>query len=87
MGKRVCVKVPIGGFSTSRKDDKVFSLLVLVDRWWIGFGGQIFPGWVGGFDESDLFLTGEVFQVFLACDGVLDVLESLKVDETVGFVS
>ncbi len=53
---------------------------------WKGVGGEVVPGGVGGFDERDLFLTGEVFQVFLAGDGVVDVLEALVIDEAVDFV-
>jgi len=40
-----------------------------------------------GFDECDFFFACEVFQVFFAGDGVVDVLEAFVIDEAVGFVS
>jgi hypothetical protein len=53
---------------------------------WKGVGCEVFPGWIGGFDEGDLLLPGEVLQVFFARDGVVDVLEAFVVDEAVDFV-
>jgi hypothetical protein len=74
------------GPPASRKDDKVFGLCGLGERWWKEVGGEVFPGWVVGFDERDFFFAGEVLQVFLAGDGIVDVLESFEVDKTVNFV-
>jgi hypothetical protein len=51
-----------------------------------GVGGEVFPRWVVRFNECDFFFAGEVFQIFFAGDGVVDVLEAFEVDETVGFV-
>jgi hypothetical protein len=44
------------------------------------------PSWIGGFNEGDFFFACEVFQVFFAGYGVIDVFEGLVVDEAVDFV-
>ena len=49
--------------------------------------GEVFPGWIVDFDERDFFFAREVLQVFLAGDGVVDVLEAFVIDEAMGFVS
>jgi hypothetical protein len=50
------------------------------------FRGQVFPCRIACFDERDFFFACEVFQVFFAGDGVVDVVEALVVDEAVDFV-
>jgi hypothetical protein len=67
------------------KDDKVW-LWNLAERVWKGVGGEVFPGSVGGFDECDFFFAREVFQIFLAGYGVVDVLEAFVIDQAVNFV-
>jgi hypothetical protein len=63
-----------------------FGLWGLGERLWGGVGGEVFPGWVRGFDQCNFFLTSEVLQVFLANDGSVDVLEAFEVDQAVDFV-
>jgi hypothetical protein len=55
-------------------------------RLWKEFSGQVFPCGIGSFDECNFFFAREVLQVFLAGDGVVDVLETLVIDEAVDFV-
>jgi hypothetical protein len=50
---------------------------------WKGVGGEVLPRWVGGPYEPDFFFAREVFQILLASEGVVDVLEALVIDEAV----
>ena len=40
---------------------------------------QILPGWVGGFDEGDLFAAEPAFDLFFSGDGVACIVEGLEV--------
>ncbi len=43
---------------------------------------EVLPGGVCGLDERELSGAGPVLALLLAGDGVVDVLETLEVDET-----
>ena len=49
--------------------------------------GEVFPGRVAEFDESDLLDTSPMFEFFLACNGYAHVLEVFVVDQTVDIVA
>ena len=50
------------------------------------FGGEVFPCWIGGFDQGDLFFAGAVLEAFFAGCGVVDVLEALVINEAMDSV-
>ena len=47
---------------------------------------EVFPCWVYGFDDGDLLGTSPMLQLFLASDGVQNILEMLVVDQAVDVV-